>query len=227
MSAASRKAGLLVTLVAAVIGVLVATAGPAWAATVVARWNMEDSGGTMADASGHGHTGTLHGVTVRQPGQSGLGYGFNGKPSYVSVPSSGDFSPGTGNFRFTLSVRFSVLPSSSVGDYDLLRRGLSTTAGGDYKLEILQGGKAFCLFKGSGGEVSVTSSRNIGDNRWHTLSCARVGNSVVLTVDGVNTSRSGNTGTIANSQTLFIGAKDTAGNDQYRGLMDNVSVTVG
>jgi hypothetical protein len=227
MSIASRKTGLLAALVAAVVGALVVTAGPAWAATVVARWNMEDSGSTMADTSGHGHTGTLHGVTVRQPGQSGFAYGFNGKPSYVSVPSSGNFSPGTGNFHINLSVRFSVRPSASVGDYDLLRRGLSSTSGGDYKVEILQGGQAFCLFQGSGGSVSVTGSRNLADNKWHTLSCARVGNSVVLTVDGANASKSGPTGTIANSQTVFIGAKDSAGNDQYKGLMDSVSITMG
>src|SRR3954447_14354194 len=183
MNAAFRRTRLLVTLVGVVVGVLVATAAPAQAATVVARWNMEDAGSTMADSTGRGHTGTLHGVAVRQPGQAGSGFGFSGRPSYVSVPSAGDLSPGTAAIRITLSVRFSVLPSSSVGDYDLLRKGLSSTSGGDYKLEILRGGQAFCLFRGSGGEVSVTGSRNLANNAWHTLSCARIGNTVVLTVD--------------------------------------------
>lgn len=227
MTVASRASGLLLTTAALVAAVLLVTAAPARAATVVAQWNMDDSGGTMADASGRGHTGTLHGVTTRQPGQSGLAYGFTGKPSYVTVPASGDFSPGTAAFRITLSVRFSVLPSTAVGDYDLLRRGLASTAGGDYKLEILRGGQAFCLFRGSGGQVSVTGSRNLGDNRWHTLSCARVGSSVTLTVDGASVSRSGSTGSIANTVALYIGAKNSAGEDQYTGLMDSVSLSVG
>jgi hypothetical protein len=227
MNAASRRPGLLLTLVGAVIAALVATAAPAHAATVVAAWNMEDTGGKMADSSGHGHTGTSHGVTVRQPGQAGFGYGFNGKPSYVTVPSSADFSPGTATIRITLSVRFSVLPTAAVGDYDLLRRGLSTTAGGDYKLEILGSGRAFCLFRGGGGQVSLAAGPNLADNRWHTLSCARIGKSVVLTVDGVAATKAGTTGTIANTSAVFIGAKDAAGNDQYRGLMDSVSITVG
>lgn len=227
MSAASRRPGLLLSLVGAVIAALVATAAPAHAATVVAAWNMEDTGTKMADSSGHGHTGTLHGVTVRQPGQTGFGYGFNGKPSFVSVPSSAEFSPGTANIRITLSVRFSVLPSAAVGDYDLIRRGLSTTAGGDYKLEILGNGRAFCLFRGSGGPVSLQAGPNLADDRWHTLSCARIGKSVVLTVDGVASTKAGTTGTIANTSAVFIGAKDSAGNDQYRGLMDSVSITVG
>ena len=227
MIAVSRRSGLLLAMAAAVVGLLLLTAAPARAATVVAAWNMEDAGGTMADSSGRGHTGTLRAVTTRQPGQSGFGYGFNGKPSYVSVPSSADFSPGTANVRITLSVRFSVLPPSSVGDYDLLRRGLSSTAGGDYKLEILGSGRAFCLFRGNGGRVSLTAGPNLADNRWHTLSCARIGKSVVLTVDGVATTKAGATGAIANSSAVFIGAKDGTGADQYRGLMDSVSITVG
>jgi hypothetical protein len=227
VSAASRRSGLLLVLVGAVIAALVATAAPASAATAVARWDMEDGGGTMADSSGRGHTGTLHGIAVRQPGQSGFGYGFTGKPSYVSVPSSADFSPGTADFRISLSVRFSVVPSAAVGDYDLLRRGLSTTAGGDYKLEILGSGRAFCLFRGSGGRVSLSAGPNLADNRWHTLGCARIGKSVVLTVDGVASTKAGATGTIANSSALFIGAKDGTGADQYRGLMDSVSISVG
>jgi hypothetical protein len=227
MRIASRRMSLVSALAAAVIGALVATAAPAQAATVVARWNMEDGGTTMADATGHGHTGTLHGVAVRQPGQSGFGFGFSGTPAYVSVPSSSAFSPGTQNIKLTASVRFSTRPSSSVGDYDIIRRGLSSTSGGDYKLEILGGGQAFCLFRGSAGQVQVTGGANLANNAWHTLSCSRAGNTVVLTVDGSSVSRTGSTGSIANSATVYIGAKNTAGADQYRGVMDNVSVTIG
>src|SRR3954471_19592758 len=75
MTVASRASGLLLTMAALVAGMLVITAATARAGTVVAAWNMEDAGGTMADSSGRGHTGTLHGVTARQPGQSGFGYG--------------------------------------------------------------------------------------------------------------------------------------------------------
>jgi hypothetical protein len=227
VSAVSRRSGLFIALAAVVVGLLLLTAAPAHAAAVVAAWNMEDTGSKMADSSGRGHTGTLHGVTVRQPGQPGLGYGFNGKPSYVTVPSAADFSPGTANIRISLSVRFSVLPSAAVGDYDLLRRGLSTTAGGDYKLEILGSGRAFCLFRGSGGPVSLSAGPNLADNQWHSLGCARIGKSVVLTVDGAAFTKAGTTGTIANTSAVFIGAKDGSGADQYRGLMDSVSISVG
>ena len=221
------RTGRSIPLLVLAVGLLIATASPASAATLVARWNMDGSGSTTGDSTGRGHTGTLHHVAVGQPGISGSGYGFSGKPSYVTVPSSGDFSPGTGNFKVTLAVRFPAAPSSSVADFDLLRRGLSSTAGGSYKVEILRSGRAFCDYRGSSGEVTVTGTQNLANNKWHTISCARVGNSVVLTVDGASLSRSGSIGSITGSTTLYLGAKDSSGTDQYSGLMDTVSITKG
>jgi hypothetical protein len=222
-----RWTGRSIPLLVLAVGLLVATASPASAATLVARWNMDGTGSTMSDSTGRGHTGTLHHVAVGQPGLSGSAYGFSGKPSYVTVPSSGDFSPGSGNFKVTLSVRFPAVPSASVEDFDLLRRGLSSTSGGSYKVEILRSGRAFCDFRGSSGEVTVTGTQNLANNKWHTITCARVGSSVVLTVDGTSVSRSGSIGSISSSTTLYIGAKDSSGNDQYTGLMDSVSITKG
>ena len=219
--------GRFSTLVAMSGTILLATVGPAQAATVVASWSMNDAGGTMADSSGRGHTGTLHNVAVGQPGMSGAAYGFTKKASYVTVPSSPDFSPGTGNFRFTLSVRFGAPPSASVVDFDLLRRGLSTTAGGNYKAEILGSGRAFCLYRGTAGAVSLSAGPSLADNRWHTITCARVGESVVLSLDASSWSKAGKIGSITNSAGVFIGAKSSAGDDQYTGLMDAVSITKG
>jgi hypothetical protein len=201
--------------------------GTAQAATTVALWNMGDSGSTMSDATGRGHTGTLHNVAVQQPGQSGKSFGFTGSPSYVSVPASADFDPGTGNFRVQLSVNFTSRPSASVVDYDLLRRGLSTTSGGHYKVEILQDGKAYCEFRGSAGTGRISGGPALSDGRWHVIGCARTASSVILTVDGTSYSVSQQTGSIANTAPLYIGAKDGGGADQYRGLMDTVSISRG
>ena len=219
--------GRLSTLVAVIGAIVLGTVGPAQAATVVASWSMNDTGGTMADSSGRGHTGTLHNVAVGQPGVSGTAYGFTRKAAYVTVPSSPDFSPGTGNFRFTLSVRFGAPPSAAVADFDLLRRGLSSTAGGDFKAEILSSGRAFCFYRGSAGAVSLSAGPNLADNRWHKITCARVNQSVVLTVDATSWSKAGQIGSITNSESVFIGAKNSAGDDQFTGLMDAVSVAKG
>jgi len=195
-------------------------------AVVVANWNMSDTGTSMADSSGHGHNGALHNVATQQAGLGGVGYGILSKPSYVTVPSATDLNPGTSAFSFTVHVKFSTKPSSTVGDYDLLRKGLSTTSGGSYKMEILQSGVAFCDFRGSA-EGKVTGSSNLANNAWHTITCARTSTSVRLTVDGSTVSKTVGTGTISNTSSMFVAAKDSAGNDQYHGSMDNVSVSKG
>jgi hypothetical protein len=198
------------------------------ASVQVAYWKMNDTGTTMADSSGRGHIGALHSVRVQQAGMSGsVGYGFLSKPSYVSVPSHSDLNPGTGNFSYTVRVRFSSRPSSSVGDYDLVRKGLASSSGGDYKMEILGSGAGYCEFRGSSGLGAVTGSTNLADNAWHTITCARTPTSVRLTVDGSTRSRTVNTGTISNSSAVYIGAKDGSGADQYTGYMDSVTVSKG
>ena len=89
----------------------------------------------MFDSAGP-NSGTLSNITLGVPGLAGTAYGFNGVDSIVTVPDSPTLNPGSSDFSFTLSVRFTLIPKS---DYDLLRKGLSTTQGGDYKLEALSG----------------------------------------------------------------------------------------
>jgi hypothetical protein len=214
-------AGVTTALVAA-------TAQGASAATVtVAKWAMDDTGTTMADSSGHNHVGTLHGVTTGQPGVSGTAFGFAGKPSYVSVPSATDLNPGTATFTITLHVKFPARPSGSVGDFDVLRKGLSTTDGGSYKIEILGSGHAFCDFRGSTKEGSLTGSKALAVNAWHTITCTRTPTSMKLTVDGSTTSKTVTTGTISNTGNLYIGAKNGSGGDQLTGSVDAVSLLKG
>src|SRR4051812_19792236 len=123
MRSTFRTIGVVTATAALVLGASTAAS----ASTQVALWNMGDSGSTMSDSSGHGHTGTLHAVSTGQPGtSSGKAFGFFSDPSYVSVPSSSDLNPGTSSFSFTVHVKFSSKPS---GDYDVLRKGLSTTDG--------------------------------------------------------------------------------------------------
>lgn len=224
---ASRRIGWSGGLSAAVLAFLLATAAPASAATVVAVWNMDGTGTTMLDSSGRGHTGTLRNVLTGRPGVQGSAYEFRGKPSYVTVPSHADFAPGTGAFKISMSVRFAAVPSATVIDYDLLRKGLAGTAGGHYKVEILRSGRAYCLFAGTAGTVTISNGPNLANNQWHKITCTRTGNTVVLTVDGASWSKTGAIGSISNSATVFIGTKNAAGEDQYTGLMDAVTITKG
>jgi concanavalin A-like lectin/glucanase superfamily protein len=195
--------------------------------TMVALWHMDEtSGSTMADAVG-GNTGTLHSVTTGVPGALGTAYDFDGKSAYVSVPSAGSLNPGSSPMEFSVSVHLrSRPPTGSNLDYDILRKGIASTKGGMYKLEVPHSGTPVCRFAGSLGDVRVTGAKDVADGRWHTVTCARTATGVSVAVDGGSPRvRSGATGTISNTANLVIGAKP--GSDYTNGTIDEVSVSVG
>jgi Concanavalin A-like lectin/glucanases superfamily len=227
--AKGRRAYLLA--VALTVGALMAFSGSALGATqTVALWHMEDPS-HLIDASGHNNNGTTTNVTS-VPGSSGKGYHFNGSSSIATVPSSSSLNPGRANITFTAHVRFTQPPSATVGDYDLLRKGLSTSAGGDYKMEILPReshtkAKAFCFFKDSANTVGqIVNGPNLANGAWHTISCTKTHTRVVLTVDGTTYATSVQLGSISNSDLLTIGAQSRSA-DWYAGDMDEVSVKIG
>ena len=205
--------------------VLAAPVG-ARAATTVAFWHMDESSGKMIDSSSSGNDGTLSNVTRVAPGYSGGGraYSFNGSNSKVTVPNDPSLNPGSQNVTIKAHVKFPSKPSSSVGDFDLVRK--QTGGGATYKMEILGTGKAFCRFSGTGGGVSITAGPDLSDNRWHTITCKKTSSNVVLTVDGASFSKNGNVGSISSSIVLVLGAKPTGG-DWYKGVMDEVSIVFG
>ena len=202
---------------------------PAFAATTAALWHMESTS-SMTDSSGHGNNGTTKNITSVS-GTSGKGYHFNGSSSIVTVASSSSLNPGSSNIRFTVHVKFGRVPSQSVGDYDLIRKGLSSTSGGDYKMEIFPNSnrsqaQALCYFRGSSGSGTLQKGPTLADGKWHTISCYKTASAMQLTVDGTTYTKSVTIGSITNSAPLTLGAKSTGG-DWYWGDMDEVSVQIG
>jgi hypothetical protein len=225
------RLGIAISVVATALS---AVAGaPAYASSVVALWHMDEGvGSTMVDSSGDGLNGTLLNVALGQAGSgSGLGdfsYGFSRTPAVITVPTSVLLNPGTADFAFTMDLRMTPAQRPSPGgDYDMLRKGLAGTRGGDYKMEVLDNGFLFCRFRGSAGAVTFRHGPNLADNVWHTVSCTRNANGLVLTVDGHSWSKAGASGAISNTSPMLIGAQNDAGVDQYEGLMDEVSVASG
>jgi Concanavalin A-like lectin/glucanases superfamily len=207
-----------------------AMANPAAASVAAASWHMDESSGQMIDSSGNGNNGILKGgVTQGQtPAVSGSAYRFDGSSGVVIVPSSTSLNPGTADITLTAHVNFTKLPPTH--DYDIFRKGLGSTPGGDYKMEIMYYGRVLCLFQGSGGTVKRIANLKqpaINDGRYHTLQCVKNSSGVTVLVDGrAYGTRSGNPGSISNSADLSVGAKNTGG-DWYEGLLDDVSVEIG
>jgi hypothetical protein len=200
-----------------------------------AVWRMaETSGTTMTDSSGNGNDGTTHHVTMR--GKNG--YRF--RPlvlSKVVVPHSSTLNPGQRRFSYGARVRSSHVPASG-RDYDLLRKGIGGTTGGEYKLEIVysQGeGRAFCLVEDSDDVgASVKGTTNVTDGKVHSLTCTKTAGGLTLHVDGLpprtETVRSG-LGRISNTSPLVIGAKSPtlrgAAGDWYNGALLRARIRVG
>jgi concanavalin A-like lectin/glucanase superfamily protein len=201
----------------AALGAMTMPAGAAQAATFGASWQMNEKTGAAVDSSGNGNNGTLHGGIVR----TGSGYHFNGSSGYVSVPNSASLNPGSGNITLTVKFTLDSAPASGK-DYDLVRKGLAGTKGGDYKMEVLSSGKALCLFRGTNG-VSVTGGSNLGTGT-HTVKCVKTSSAVKLIVDGsTKASKSAATGSISNTSSVFLGAKP--GDDWTKGLIDFITIT--
>ena len=218
-----RCSRILAACMAATTLLIVTAATPAAAATTVALWHMDESSGQMVDSSGSGNGGSLQNVTRVSAGFSGSAYSFNGSNSRVVVPNSSSLNPGSQNITITAHVRFASRPSASVGDYDLVRKQKPNAI---YKMEILASGKAFCKFKGTGGNVAITAGPVLADDQWHTIVCRKTASQVTLTVDGSNFNKNGSAGSISSTIAVTLGAKPNSG-DWYKGLMDEVSIVVG
>jgi hypothetical protein len=212
---------------AAAIALVLLGGTNARAATLVANWQMNETSGTkMIDATGK-HPGTIKNVGLGSAGFAGTAYNFAGKPSYVSVSNAADLNPGTGAFTISLHLKFAKVPSSTVGDFDLIRKGLASTSGGSWKIEILRSGKALCNYRSPSNQGEISAGPNLADNKWHTISCARTATQVILTVDGTPYVLAKAVKGISNTSGVLVGAKNTTGEDQTTAILDEVTITAG
>ncbi|HET9116459.1 MAG TPA: LamG-like jellyroll fold domain-containing protein, partial [Gaiellaceae bacterium] len=193
---------------------------------IVALWHMDEtSGTTMYDSAGN-HNGTLYKVQTGLAGWSGSAYGFNGASSYASVPSSPELNPGSANITMTIHLKTTGTPPPPPADWDIFRKGLYTSVGGEYKMEFQQSGQASCGFEGSGGYAEIQGGPALNDGNWHTIACAKTATQIQLIVDGtLVASKNATIGTIAPSDPVVIGARP--GSDWYQGQLDEASIQIG
>lgn len=202
-----------------------ATTPPLSQSSVVGLWHLDESTGTTAsDSSGHGHDGAISGpVTFGVPGESGTAYSFVPK-STVIVPNASDLVPGTG--RITISYWLNATTPPATGDYDMFTKGDASSSGGQIKLEVQPNGQASCQFRGALGARQLQAGPNVIDGQWHKVICVRDGNQIVETVDGATFSVTKATGAITVTDPIRLGSHKNGG-DWYRGLLDEVSYSIG
>lgn len=235
-------AGSRLTAVAA--GAALVVLVPATAnAVVTAEWRMDEGAGatTMVDSAGGDDNGTITSVATGVPGlKGGKAYEFDGATSWVSVPDSDDLDPGSADI--TLSATVLVEDGVILDDsYEVVRKGVVSTKGGDWKMEIKRAGsnttvgKLHCVFKGvlpngSNSLAGKMANVDIVDGRPHDLLCIKTSTQVIARVVTAGVTRSytltKTAGSIANNQPVIIGSK-VAGDDVMQGVIDQVSVDIG
>ena len=208
--------------------IVASMASPAWAVLLkAADWQMDETSGQMLDSSGNNNNGTPKDVV-----RTGSAYVFNGSTSYVLVPDSDSLDPAGKDITLSAGVKVTDTPMDD-DSYDIVRKGLVTTPGGDYKMEIKRAadptvGKLHCLFKGDGGTVDIVAPQDIVDGNGHKLECIKTSTSVVARVDGKSGStKAGSAGSIANGSAVLVGAKTADPlDDTFDGSMAFVSIDI-
>src|SRR5215218_2576134 len=208
--------------------IVASMASPARAVLLTgADWQMVETSGQMIDSSGNNNDGTPKDVR-----QTGSRYVFNGSTSYVLVPDAGSLDPKGKDITLRARVKVTDRPMDD-DSYDIVRKGLVTTPGGDYKMEIKRAadptvGKLHCLFKGDGGTVDKEARQDIVDGNGHKLECIKTSTSVVARIDGeIGGTTAGSAGSISNASNVMVGAK-TANplDDMFDGSMAFVSIDI-
>jgi hypothetical protein len=191
-------------------------------AGLVALWHMDETSGTvMHDAVGT-HNGTLQNVTLGQTGFSGLAYGFTGS-SQVLVPSASDLNAGSQKLTVTVHLKATSVPATP--DWDLVRKGVFTTAGGEFKVEYQPSGQATCGFNTSTNYAELTAGPALNNGQWHTVQCVKTSTNIQLVVDGQTFTKAASLGTISNTVQVAIGAHPNA--EFFRGSLDEASIQIG
>lgn len=233
----SIGAGLVSVATAVMVVAVPKSAGAA--ALDHAHWGFNETSGTVAtDSSGFGNHGASHDV-----GLDGEAYSFNGTSSRVIVPDTsptapGTLDPGTRNFAFGVTLSMPAPPDQGQ-TFDVLRKGLSGTAGGNYKLEVKNAkGKAVarCVVRDGarvGASIQSLARLNLAGTGVHTVTCTKTSTGVTIRVDGTapRSKLVSRLGSVSNTSDLALGAKAEGaartGFDWYLGKIHDGWVSVG
>ena len=210
--------------------------GSAHATTPAAIWRLDEPvGSTVVDSSPNGLNGTIgSGIFAGTSTDTGHGYRFpaitDGLKHDEHLAVVGDNSllePESGDFSVTVRLK------TGAGNQNIVQKGQANMTGGYWKIDMNQG-IPICLFRDY---HQVTSAKTWGATIWnsqyHSITCAKTGNVVSISVDGAAAKTNVKTlGNIDNNKSLSIGGKlyctpPSVGCDYFVGVIDNVEIDHG
>src|SRR5512143_4345031 len=182
---------------------LVLLALPARADGVTSTWHLDESPGSTTVTSDDGFVGTFEddghgtGPVLVSPSTYDASAGmltFDGH-GRVIVPDDPALRPFPQPFSVSVHARTTTVPNSTVGDFDLIRKGLATD-NRYWKVELFPNSAhtkafAFCQMRGRNaalgkfvGTKLKATGQNLADGAWHTITCTKTDSQVSLFVDG-------------------------------------------
>jgi hypothetical protein len=212
-----RKISLVSTII--LINLIFATY--LMAGSLVAYWSFDEgSGEVLADQSGNGNDGQIHGKPKWTDGPFGKAMVFDGVDDFVVVPNSDSYNF-TKDDSFTISLWINYEPK---GDW---QGPLQKFNGGyPFKVEVDPGNQLyFAIYDGSNFPKAF-----IGDIRgeWHHCCFIRDAKNKKLFayLDGELKEESSDTttGEIANAADLYIGARKPGNRITYKGMLDEIAI---
>jgi hypothetical protein len=188
----------------------------------VALWHMDETTGTVMHDSVGTNDGSLSSVQLGVPGFVNTAYGFT--TSTVTVPDAPALNPGSS--KITLTIHLNTTQAPATPDWDLFRKGVFNSAGGEYKMEYQPSGQASCGFIGaSGTTVELIAGPALNDGAWHTVQCVKDATGIQVIVDGQVFSKAGAVGSISNTAPVVIGSHP--GSEFFHGSLDEASIGIG
>jgi hypothetical protein len=189
---------------------------------LVAGWAFnEGSGTTTADASGHGHTGTINGATWTTTGcKFGSCLSFTGTGHNVTTPDAADLDLGT---AFTIMAW--VKPTTTAGWRPVLikENGTNLEAYLLYSNPSNQG----AYFTDTGNvEKSVTGGSAISTTQWTNVAMVRNGTTLSYWVNGVSVASTTVSAlpVVSSSGILAIGGHTFWGGEWFSGALDDARI---
>jgi hypothetical protein len=177
----------------------------------------EESGTSVSDASGNGHTGTISGATWSAQGRFGNALAFNGLNQWVTVPHSSQL-----NLTTALTLEAWAFPTAASGPRDILLKEGST--GDLYNLYARnwRGLPEANVFVG--GTNRVAEGPGLSANVWTHVASTYDGTTLRLYLNGVEAASTVVSGPIATSPgPLRIGGNSLWG-EYFQGRLDEVRI---
>jgi hypothetical protein len=186
--------------------------------------HLEETSGTVTDSTSNHNDGTYNGALQDSEGKIDGADGFDGDYDYVAVPHDTSLNFGTGPFTISVWVNY----TDGNGDADILRKGCTTTAVSNYKLELVNNYISGVFNEQGKSNSVVTTSGTYSDGNWHFVVLLRDGTNIYLYVDGVLQASAGGAthdfSDAKNTAKLSIGSKDTLVEDFFEGTIDEVEL---